>query len=86
MVSRAENLLKEYKEMGVTQDRILVRIPGTWEGIQAAKVLESKGVQTHVILIYRSAAFLDRCRAVQYRNTWCLSHALSMQKCLCHLM
>lgn len=56
MVSRAENILREYKEMGVSEERILIRIPGTWEGIQAAKHLEAKGVQTHVILIYRSAS------------------------------
>lgn len=52
-MSRAEGLLKLYKEMGISQDRILLRIPGTWEGIQAAKQLESRGIQTHIILVYR---------------------------------
>lgn len=34
-------------------ERVLIRIPATWEGIQAAKALEAQGVATHLILVYR---------------------------------
>ena len=51
LVARARNIAAHYKEMKV--DRYLVRIPGTWEGIQAVKQLEDEGIPTHVILIYR---------------------------------
>ena len=33
---------------------MLIRLPATWEGIQADKQLEHEGIATHVVLIYRS--------------------------------
>ena len=55
LVARALNLAAQYRDMGVTSERILMRIPGSWEGLQAAKQLEQQGVRTHIILVYRSA-------------------------------
>ncbi|KAK9792691.1 hypothetical protein WJX73_002290 [Symbiochloris irregularis] len=55
IVARALNLTAQYKDMGVPQERTLMRIPGSWEGIQAAKILESKGISTHIILVYSFA-------------------------------
>src|SRR6201992_382918 len=31
-----------YKEMGISKDRILIKIASTWEGIKAAEILQSK--------------------------------------------
>jgi transaldolase len=42
-----------YEEVGVPRSRVLLRIPATWEGIQAAKQLESEGITTHLVLVYR---------------------------------
>ena len=53
MLSRAHTLIDNYKENGVSSDRILIRLPATWQGIQAAKQLESEGIAAHVTLIYR---------------------------------
>ena len=36
-------------------DKVLMRLPASWEGIQAAKQLESEGIPTHLILVYRQA-------------------------------
>ena len=30
MIKRAQNLLAQYKEMDIAQDRVLLRIPGAW--------------------------------------------------------
>ncbi|CAL8466910.1 g6446 [Coccomyxa elongata] len=62
IISRAENLLKNYTDMDISQDRILLRVPGTFEGIQAAKELESRGIQTHIILVY---SFVQATAAAQ---------------------
>ena len=51
IVSRAKNIKAHYDDMGV--DRFLVRIPGSWEGIQAVKQLEADGIPCHVTLVYR---------------------------------
>lgn len=52
MVARAHSLIDNYDENGVKSDRILIRLPATWQGIQAAKQLESEGIAAHVTLIY----------------------------------
>lgn len=53
MLSRAHALIDNYKENGISSDRILIRLPATWQGIQAAKKLEAEGIAAHVTLIYR---------------------------------
>jgi len=50
LVSRGQNIAEHYKEMKI--DRFLLRIPGTWEGIQAVKKLEAEGIPCHVTLVY----------------------------------
>eukprot|EP00884_Botryococcus_braunii_P009450 jgi/Botrbrau1/18506/Bobra.0072s0084.2 len=59
---RAHNLLAGYKEMGLPQDKVIIRIPATWEGIQAAKKLEAEGIATHIILVY---SFVQAAAAAQ---------------------
>lgn len=61
LIERGESLLRLYEEMDVPLERVLIRIPATWEGIQAAKALEAQGVATHLILVYRCGA--PRARA-----------------------
>ena len=62
IVSRAKALLALYEERGVKRDRVLVRIPATWEGIEAAGRLEAEGTKTHVILV---ASFAQAAAAAQ---------------------
>merc|ERR1711897_31362 len=40
-IAKARKLIELYKEKGVDKSRILIKIAATWEGIQAAKVLEA---------------------------------------------
>jgi len=58
MLSRAHSLIENYKENGISSDRILIRLPATWQGIQAAKQLEQEGIAAHVTLIYRFGILL----------------------------
>lgn len=51
-VKKAKELLKLYKDYGVSQDRILIKIASTWEGIQAAKILEAEGVHCNLTLLF----------------------------------
>ena len=61
LVHRGKGLASLYADMGVTADKVILRLPGTWEGIQAAKQLEALGIATHVVLIYRySDLFTDQ--------------------------
>ena len=46
-IEKAKELLALYKNYGVDQDRILIKIASTWAGIQAAKALEAEGIRTN---------------------------------------
>lgn len=41
-IKKALELIELYKSIGISKDRILIKIASTWEGIQAAKELEEK--------------------------------------------
>lgn len=51
-ILKAKELLKLYKAYGVDQDRILIKIASTWEGIQAAKALEAEGIHCNLTLLF----------------------------------
>ena len=44
---------KLYKEKGVDKSRILIKLASTWEGIQAAKILQSEhGINCNLTLMF----------------------------------
>lgn len=51
-IAKAKELLALYKEYGIDQKRILIKIASTWEGIQAAKQLEAEGIHTNLTLLF----------------------------------
>ena len=49
-------LIRLYEESGVKKDRILIKLSSTWEGIQAAKELETKhGIHCNLTLLFSMA-------------------------------
>ncbi|MHA3061641.1 transaldolase [Acinetobacter sp. ANC 4636] len=53
-IAKAKELLTLYKSYGIDQNRILIKIASTWEGIQAAKVLEAEGIHCNLTLLFGS--------------------------------
>lgn len=51
-IEKARELSKLYKEYGIDQSRILIKIASTWQGIQAAKVLEAEGIPCNLTLLF----------------------------------
>jgi transaldolase len=51
-VARAQRLIELYQAEGVAVDRVLIKIAATWEGIQAAQVLERQGIHTNLTLLF----------------------------------
>lgn len=41
-IAKALEIIKLYESVGISKDRVLIKIASTWEGIQAAKELEEK--------------------------------------------
>lgn len=54
-IQKARDIIKLYDEVGVKKERILIKIAATWEGIQAAKVLEKEGITCNLTLIFSIA-------------------------------
>lgn len=51
-IAKAQQLVALYAENGVSQDKILIKIASTWEGIQAARQLEQQGIQCNLTLLF----------------------------------
>jgi transaldolase len=51
-VARAERLMALYRAEGVPAERVLIKIASTWEGIQAAAQLQSRGIRTNLTLLF----------------------------------
>jgi len=52
-IAKALRIIELYEQHGIKKDRILIKLAATWEGIQAAKVLESKyNVKCNLTLIF----------------------------------
>jgi transaldolase len=54
-LERARSLYRQYQELGVAGERVLVKIAATWEGIQAARQLEREGIHCNLTLIFNLA-------------------------------
>lgn len=54
-VEKANHLLALYRDQGIDTSRVLIKIAATWEGIQAARILESQGIKTNVTLVFSFA-------------------------------
>ncbi len=54
-VHKARQLIALYESEGVSRERILIKIASTWEGIQAAKVLEEEGIHCNLTLLFSMA-------------------------------
>ena len=51
-VTRAERLIELYQATGVHTERVLIKIAATWEGIEAARILEQRGIHTNLTLLF----------------------------------
>lgn len=51
-VEKGHALIALYEAAGVSRERILIKIASTWEGIQAAKLLEKEGIHCNMTLLF----------------------------------
>ena len=54
-IARAERIIGLYQAEGVHIDRVLIKVAATWEGIEAARQLESRGIHTNLTLLFAFA-------------------------------
>ncbi|MCQ8118573.1 MULTISPECIES: transaldolase [Methylomonas] len=51
-IAKGRDLIKQYEAAGISKERVLIKIAATWEGIQAAAVLEKEGIHTNLTLLF----------------------------------
>lgn len=51
-IAKGRDLIAQYEAAGVSRERVLIKIAATWEGIQAAAVLEKEGIHTNLTLLF----------------------------------
>jgi transaldolase len=54
-VAKGRKLISLYEKKGVARERILIKIASTWEGIQAAAMLEDEGIHCNLTLLFSFA-------------------------------
>ena len=61
--TKAEDIIKEAREIAKIHPNMVVKIPITSEGLKAVKVLSQEGIKTNVTLIFNSTQALFAARA-----------------------
>jgi len=51
-VHKAREIINAYETAGISKQRVLIKIASTWEGIQAAKVLQAEGIACNMTLLF----------------------------------
>ncbi|MBC3886374.1 transaldolase [Undibacterium griseum] len=51
-VAKGRKLIAMYEAAGVPRERVLIKIASTWEGIQAAEILEKEGIRCNMTLLF----------------------------------
>jgi transaldolase len=51
-IAKAREIIAKYEAAGISKERVLIKIAATWEGIQAAGVLEKEGIHCNLTLLF----------------------------------
>lgn len=51
-LKKAREIIALYANQGISKDRVLIKIASTWEGIAAAKILQSEGINCNMTLLF----------------------------------
>jgi len=51
-IAMAREIIAQYEKAGISRERVLIKLASTWEGIQAAEVLEREGIHCNMTLLF----------------------------------
>lgn len=51
-IERARQIISLYADAGIARERVLIKLASTWEGIQAARVLQGEGINCNLTLLF----------------------------------
>jgi len=59
-VAKAREIIALYEANGISRERILIKVASTWEGINAAEIIEKEGIHCNLTLLFSKAQAI-RC-------------------------
>jgi transaldolase len=62
-IKKARHFISLYEEAGIDRNRILIKLASTWEGMQAAQVLEKEGIHCNMTLMFSLAQAIGCAQA-----------------------
>lgn len=54
-LAKARKIIASYEALGVGREKVYVKLASTWEGIEAARVLEAEGIACNMTLLFSLA-------------------------------
>lgn len=51
-ITKAQELIQQYEAEGINKERVLIKIAATWQGIEAARILEQQGIHCNLTLLF----------------------------------
>ena len=54
-LAKARQLIQMYNDAGISNNRILIKLAATWQGIRAAEILEQEGINCNLTLLFSFA-------------------------------
>jgi len=54
-ITKARELIRQYEELGIARERVLIKVASTWEGIEAGRQLEREGINCNLTLLFSFA-------------------------------
>lgn len=62
-IDQAKALIELYQQAGIQRERVLIKIASTWEGIEAARLLEKEGIRCNLTLLFNLAQAVAAAKA-----------------------
>ena len=62
-VEKGRRLVGLLSKLGYGKERLLVKLAATWEGVEAARVLQSEGINCNMTLIFSLTQAVERAKA-----------------------
>jgi transaldolase len=55
LIEKAHRFIAMYEKIGISRERVLIKIASTWEGIRAAELLQKEGINCNMTLLFSLA-------------------------------
>lgn len=63
LVAEGRGFIERYAKAGVGRERVLIKLATTWEGIQAARILQKEGINCNMTLLFSMAQAVGAAEA-----------------------